>query len=480
MQSSLGIKFNDQNTGNTSKNLVHKKNKDFSQLSFKNKNWLLMKQGSYNSNYDSPMHLKNFYKQKLEHYSKIRQDFFVTVLPRTKKQAKNFSPEILNNHIIICGIGINLKNILLPLRSTSMRNQQYPVVIMDKNESIPDEIWKEIEYFPDIYYIQGNPMKNKDLQKAGIKRAKAIIILSKTSSNHETFNMVDMVDMDTIFIYKAIKNETKSIMIIAELISVSALSFINSEANDENIIKEQGYWLSPSFAVGEIFIGSMLDTLICQAFYNPFITNILKQLIIGSAGANFGVNFQNKMNEKKIYQSTLYLLPIKEEIIQLGTKDYRKKMYYHEIFDIFVKNNMVPIGLYRNNKKDITDKNNQPYVYICPNKDELVDIEFDEIYILTHEKNFTFARSRKERVSRLSTYGQMKTAARLIDKGNDISLNLVQKAKKSLKNNSNKIRNIYDNKKICGDSGENMVDELNKMYDNLIEENKENSKEDEK
>ena len=100
--------------------------------------------------------------------------------------------------------------------------------------------------------------------------------------------------------------------------------------------------------------------------------------------------------------------------------------------------------------------------------------------ILTHKKNFTFARSRKERVSRLSTYGQMKTAARLIDKGNDISLNLVQKAKKSLKNNSNKIRNIYDNKKICGDSGENMVDELNKMYDNLIEENKENSKEDEK
>ena len=480
MQSSLGIKFNDQNTGNTFKNLVHKKNKDFSQLSFKNKNWLLMKQGSYNSNYDTPMHLKNFYKQKLEHYSKIRQDFFVTVLPRTKKQAKNFSPEILNNHIIICGIGINLKNILLPLRSTSMRNQQYPVVIMDKNESIPDEIWKEIEYFPDIYYIQGNPMKSKDLQKTGIKRAKAIIILSKTSSNHETFNMVDMVDMDTIFIYKAIKNETKSIMIIAELISVSALSFINSEANDENIIKEQGYWLSPSFAVGEIFIGSMLDTLICQAFYNPFITNILKQLIIGSAGANFSVNFQNKFNDKKIYQSTLYLLPIKEEIIQLGTKDYRKKMYYHEIFDIFVKNNMVPIGLYRNNKKDIIDKNNQPYVYICPNKDELVDIEFDEIYILAHEKNFTFSRSRKERVSRLSTYGQMKTAARLIDKGNDISLNLVQKAKKSLKNNSNKIRNIYDNKKICGDSGENMVDELNKMYDNLIEENKENSKEDEK
>jgi len=88
-------------------------------------------------------------------------------------------------------------------------------------------------------------------------------------------------------------------MIIAELISVSALSFLNSEKNDENSIKDQGYWLSPSFAVGEIFIGSMLDTLICQVFYNPFITNIIKQLIMGSAGSNFSTNFQNKLNEKK-------------------------------------------------------------------------------------------------------------------------------------------------------------------------------------
>ena len=139
-------------------------------------------------------------------------------------------------------------------------------------------------------------MKSKDLNKAGIKKAKAVIILSKSNNG---INGTDMVDMDTIFTYKAIKNEAKSMVIISELISVSALSFLNSENNDEDIIRKQGYWLNPSFAIGEILIGSMLDTLICQAFYNPFITNILKQLIMGSAGSNFSLNFQNKLNEKR-------------------------------------------------------------------------------------------------------------------------------------------------------------------------------------
>ena len=30
----------------------------------------------------------------------------------------------------------------------------------------------------------------------------------------------------------------------------------------------------------------MLDTLICQAYYNPFITSIFDQMILGSASVN--------------------------------------------------------------------------------------------------------------------------------------------------------------------------------------------------
>ena len=411
------------------------------------------------------MHLKNFYRQKLERFSQIRQDFFYTVLPRTLQKAENFPQDKLQNHIIICGMGLNLKNLIMPLRASSMRIHQYSILIMDNRDHIPQEIWKEIEYYPEVYYMQGNPMKTRDLKRAGVKKARAVIILSKLSSNNET--NTNMVDMDTIFIYKAIKNETKAIRIIAELISVSAISFLNSEKNDENIIKEQGYWLSPSFAVGEIFIGSMLDTLICQAFYNPFITNIIKQLIMGSSGSNFSTNFLNKLNEKKIWQSTLYLLPIREELNRLCYKDIQKNMFYRELFDFFVKNNMVPIGLYRNNRNTMINENEQPYVYLCPAKDDLVEIDQDKIYILTNERFFSNSKMRREKTSRINSYVQINNATRLIDKSNELTLNLVQKIKKLVTHSNQKLRNNFSVNKITSNVRESMRNELNIMYDDL-------------
>ena len=463
-------------------------------MSFHNKKLPLIRQGSI-PEHQSPMHLKNFYRQKLERYAQIRQDFFYTVLPRTISKAENVTPEKLQNHIIILGIGLNLKNLIMPLRASSMKNYQYPILIMDKKEHIPIEIWKEIEYYPDIYYMQGNPMKNRDLQRAGVKKAKAVIILSKLTSNSESSsNMVDMdtifiynsesssnmVDMDTIFIYKAIKNEIKAMMIIAELISVSALSFLNSEKNDESTIKDQGYWLSPSFAIGEIFIGSMLDTLICQAFYNPFITNIIKQLIMGSAGSNFSTNFQNKLNEKKITQSTLYLLPIKDELLRLGCRDINKNMFYREIFDLFIKNSMVPIGLYRNNQRLYLEEKNQPYVYLCPGKDDLVDVDKDKVYILSNERFLNVSRVRREKTSRINSYIQINTASRLIDKSNELTLNLVQKIKKVVNNGNQKLRNNFAINKVTNDVKESMRNELNNMYDDLVGNKIENIEEDKK
>ena len=464
MQSNLGIKFSNQRITSNFKKHNNNNNKNFSQISFKNKNLLLLKSGN-NQEHQTPMHLKNFYRQKLERFSQIRQDFFYTVLPRTLQKAENFPQDKLQNHIIICGMGLNLKNLIMPLRASSMRIHQYSILIMDNRDHIPQEIWKEIEYYPEVYYMQGNPMKTRDLKRAGVKKARAVIILSKLSSNNET--NTNMVDMDTIFIYKAIKNETKAIRIIAELISVSAISFLNSEKNDENIIKEQGYWLSPSFAVGEIFIGSMLDTLICQAFYNPFITNIIKQLIMGSSGSNFSTNFLNKLNEKKIWQSTLYLLPIREELNRLCYKDIQKNMFYRELFDFFVKNNMVPIGLYRNNRNTMINENEQPYVYLCPAKDDLVEIDQDKIYILTNERFFSNSKMRREKTSRINSYVQINNATRLIDKSNELTLNLVQKIKKLVTHSNQKLRNNFSVNKITSNVRESMRNELNIMYDDL-------------
>jgi potassium large conductance calcium-activated channel subfamily M alpha protein 1 len=407
------------------------------------------------------------YKKKLESFTTIKHNFFHTILPRTQHEAETFSPDILDRHIIVCGIGLNLKNLLMPLRASSMKNQQYPILIIDKNEHIPSEIWKEIQYYPDIYFMQGNPIKSKDLHKAGIKKARAVIILSKPTTD---VDQVDMVDADTIFIYKAIKNETKNALIIAELVSVNAISFINSTTDDTNV-RKQGYWLSEPFALGEIYISSMLDTLICQAFYNPYITDILQQLIMGSAGSNFAPGLRRKLQEKKITQSTLYLLNINDELGRLGNRDFPKKVQFKELFQFFSKNNMVPIGINRNSARLSTLKNNKQdkrYVYLCPKNDDLVDIDHDKIYILAGEDYYSLHKINDPYKMKNNAYYQFNKTSKLIDKSNELVLDLAQGMKNLIDKNSKVFSEAYSVKKVVSGIRSSMRNELAVMHDKLV------------
>ncbi len=324
-----------------------------------------------------------FSKLHSEMNAQQKLNFIQTSYPRTNHDLENFSSEILNSHIIICGVVENMKNLLMPLRACSMKNQQFPILIIDKEDHISSNILKDIQYFPDIYYMQGNLIKSKDLHRACIKRAKAVIILSK---NHYNDDRHEMVDADTIFIYKAIRNENKNVLIIADLASISTIGFISS--NDDVNLQKQGYRLSDQFANGEIYTSSMLDTLMCQSFYNPYILSVLQQFILGSAASNYSQEVLKMLSDHKITQSTLYLLNIFEELDKFGNKDLPKKMLYGVIFTKFAEKNMVPIGIFRNSKlSDTRNPKTEKYVFVCPPKNTEVWIEHDRIYVLASDED---------------------------------------------------------------------------------------------
>ena len=195
---------------------------------------------------------------------------------------------------------------------------------------------------------------------------------------------------------------------------------------------------------------------------------------MGSAASNFTNSFQIKLMEKKITQSTLYLLSIDEELTRLGFRDIKKNMKYKEIFNFFVKNNMVPIGLHRNNKDIVLDinKKNKPYVYLCPKRDDIIEIERDKIYVLASEKYFT--KQRTQQNDKSNAYIQISKTSKLIDKSNDLILNLAQDIKKLVENGAQKMRQNFSVKKVINEVRESMRSELSNIYDELVNDNKEN------
>jgi hypothetical protein len=86
-----------------------------------------------------------------------------------------------------------------------------------------------------------------------------------------------MLDAETIFIYKTIKQCNKDLQIMTELYFSSNIEFLlpKSQINFD-------YKYTTLFAAGEVYISTIIDTLTCQSYYNPHIVTILQQILKGA------------------------------------------------------------------------------------------------------------------------------------------------------------------------------------------------------
>lgn len=214
------------------------------------------------------------------------------------------------------------------------------------NDSLGDDnlngdtfIWNEINIFEEIYLIRGSALIPADLERARAGKAKAIIILSKSfeSTGSGTQNNLDA---DAIFMYKTIEGHHKNVTIVTELTSVSAIGFL--EAGKEEQSLKEDYYSSKPFAAGQIFVSHLLDSLMCQAFYQDKITDLLEQIIMGPA--NTPQSVMKYYKQLSLSKCSLNLIEIPRGV----------PMVFQDIFEHCVKNNMIPIGVYKRQDEQTT------------------------------------------------------------------------------------------------------------------------------
>lgn len=250
---------------------------------------------------------------------------------------------------------------------------------------MPTNIWKQINRFPKVHFMQGSPYKLQDLDKACIQKALAVVILSKHSD--QDTNSTTMADADTIFIYKTIKSCNPNIRIITELTSTSTISFLSHTKNEN--MQKYGYIASEPFASGEIYISTMLDTLICQAYYNPFITSILDQLIMGNI--NMSSKLRKTCNHLKLNSCTLFIMNVPVKFIDKTFRD---------MFETLItESKMIAIGLYREKAKG-----NSKYVSIKPDPPSAKLSAKDKVFVLSPKqpKNAEMANLEEEEQSAMA------------------------------------------------------------------------------
>lgn len=134
-----------------------------------------------------------------------------------------FGSTKIRKHIVLCGLHSSVYHFILPLRAKYLKKLQPIVIVTDQPMA---EIWSSINRFQDIFLVEGSPFEQINLWRANIGMADKAVILGKDHSLLLGEKNEEMLDADTIFIYKAIKNCNPRLQVMAELVLASNIEFL--------------------------------------------------------------------------------------------------------------------------------------------------------------------------------------------------------------------------------------------------------------
>lgn len=275
----------------------------------------------------------------------------------------------ITKHIVVCGTHPSLYYFILPLRAKYLGEENQKKIVILAND-IKKELWDSISRFKDITLINGSPLNTYDLLRANIEYADKAVILDCDNIKSDSSFRNEMADSESIFVYKAIKKCNKNIQIMTELIYATNIEFLLPKS-ELSLFKRNNmqYETTSLFAGGEVYISSIIDTLTCQAFYNPHIVTVLHQLLTGGKN-NINAGIKGICENVGLKQSNLWQIPIPEQFIN---KEFVELYTY-----LAEEANMISIGLYR---LAGAQDNESPYVYTNPERDTRLSHR-DRVFVL--------------------------------------------------------------------------------------------------
>ncbi|KAI9481799.1 hypothetical protein LPJ55_004699 [Coemansia sp. RSA 990] len=281
----------------------------------------------------------------------------------------------------------------------SFSNMQ-PIVILSPTEPSP-ELQEELLRFGNLYVVCGSPLKRADLARVRIQTAASAIVLANREEWHsaaqDSSTRLSLTGVDTT------ATATADAPALLSVLNIEALTFGNAEfflsvefihrenmqfVGDTDTLKINEVYgqafLRPSFMSGRVYAPVMLDTLICQAYYNEHLLEIL-QLLIFSHGSvahalgmaklkQAGFSMDDSEGSQQGSSTHVFLVEIPDRL---------EGRSYSSLFSLCCfQHNAIAIGLYR-----VVLHHRQPLWYVMPNPSpDCILREDDRVYLLANSR----------------------------------------------------------------------------------------------
>ncbi|KAJ2394180.1 hypothetical protein GGI05_002152 [Coemansia sp. RSA 2603] len=283
--------------------------------------------------------------------------------------------------------------------ATSFLNMQ-PIVILSSAE--PSDTQKEdLERFGNLYIVCGSPLSRTDLARVRIHTACSSIVLANREESlnaaADTSTRLSLAGSDTTATATADAPALLTVLNIEALTYNNADFFLSVEfihrenmqfvGDSETLVVNEVYaqaFLRPSFMSGRVYAPVMLDTLVCQSYYNKYILEIIKRLVFSHGNVVHALGMA-KMEEAGVQGSVypdsegdgvdnsgghVFLVEVPERFFG---RSY-SSLFSHCCF----KHMAVPMGLYR-----LAVHHRQPLWYVMPNPEpDCVLREDDRVYLI--------------------------------------------------------------------------------------------------
>ncbi|KAJ2815990.1 hypothetical protein IWW50_006646, partial [Coemansia erecta] len=275
-------------------------------------------------------------------------------------------------------------------------NMQTIVILSPADPS--DELLGDLQRFGNLHVVSGSPLSRTDLARVRVHTAASAIVLANReewlSAAADTSTRLSLTGADTTATATADAPALLSVLNIEALTYSSADFFLSVEfihrenmqfvGDTETLKINEVYgqaFLRPSFMSGRVYAPVMLDTLVCQAYYNEHLLEILQQLIFSHGNVTHALGLA-KMREAGILADA----PPESEVgtAHVFLVEVPRRFHGREYSSLFsyccFTHGAVAIGLYR-----AVFHHRQPLWYVMPNPaPDCVLRDDDRVYLLAN------------------------------------------------------------------------------------------------
>ncbi|KAI8388327.1 uncharacterized protein BYT42DRAFT_559714 [Radiomyces spectabilis] len=293
------------------------------------------------------------------------------------------STEGVENHILVClhREVINIFKFIYNLRSPHMKPHELQDIVLLCSKLPKPKIFEMINMFPRVYFMEGNCRYPDDLLRAGIRRAKQVVVMSEKEYLYQYERNSDSPAIMASHIMDLLLQERPNhSYTIVNLVDKYNIKFMHL-LQGKDVAEEIDVFYTPAYAAGDVVADSLLsNVLLSQTYYKPDIVSIIKTLCgmpgplcDGSAAYLLATSDRvTTMTTATIQAPHLTSIPIPPEFVN--------QTFAFMFESLLLDQGILPIGLLRAPSEAFG--NELPFVYTNPVPSLLLK-EDDVVYILS-------------------------------------------------------------------------------------------------